>query len=115
MTAIYTVLLWISLVGGFVPSTWFLLGARPSWPPRSPAYLVSGLVFVIWLLYVRVGLGLVVRGGVPAYRGPLDAAISIGLALGCDALLITLLWTFRRYRARLASENKHDEEAEHGH
>lgn len=109
MTTVYTVLLWGALAGGIIPSAWFLLWARPSWPPKSPAFVVSGLVLVILLLYVRVGVPLALRGGVPTYRGVLDASIAIGLAIGCDALLIALLWKFRRYRAAWrASANQHD-------
>lgn len=115
MTVIYTVLLWAALAGGIVPSVWFLLWARPSWPPKSPAFAVSGLVLVILLLYARVGLALAVRGGVPTYRGLLDASIGIGLAILCDALLIALLLWFRRFRAAWrASANKTNEEAPDG-
>lgn len=112
MTAIYTVLIWVALVGGVVPSCWFLLWARPSWPPKSPAYVVSGLVLVILLLYIRVGVPLALRGWVPAYRGLVEAGFAIGLAFGCDALLIALLLKFRAYRAEWrAAANKHHEEA----
>jgi hypothetical protein len=116
LTTIYTVLLWAALAGGIVPSVWFLLWARPSWPPKSPAYVVSGLVLVILLLYVRVGVPLALRGGVPAYRGLVEAGFAIGLALVCDAWLIALLLKFRQYRAawRAAANKNSEEEAPHG-
>lgn len=111
MNVLYTVALWAAMAGGVIPSTWFLARARPSWPPRSPALLVSGLVFVIWLLYVRSVVSLAVSGWAPAYHGPASAVFVIALTAVCDALLIGLLLTFRRFRAAWRAEmDKHTKE-----
>lgn len=111
MNVLYTVALWLALAGGIIPSTWFLLRARPSWPPRSPALLVSGLVFVIWLLYIRSVFSLAVGGWAPIYRGPGSAVFVIAVTAVCDGLLVGLLLTFRRFRAAWRAEmDKHTKE-----
>lgn len=105
-----TILVWVSLVAGIVPMTWFLAKFRPSWPVRSPAYLISGLVLAIWIGYVRVGAVLAIRGWVPRMDGFADAAASIGPLLLIDAIVIGLLISFLRFRtAWLAAMEKKEE------
>lgn len=99
MTLMTTVLLWTALVAGLVPMTWFLTQFRPSWPIRSPAYLISGLVLAIWLGYVRVGVVLAIRGWVPRMDSWVDATASVVPLLVIDAMVIGLLVSFLRYRS----------------
>ncbi|MFI6510148.1 hypothetical protein ACIBCT_21290 [Streptosporangium sp. NPDC050855] len=95
---ITTVLLWTSLVAGLIPMTWFLAQFRPSWPIRSPAYLISGLMLAIWIAYVRVGVVLAIRGWIPRMDSWVDATASIVPLMVVDAMVIGLLVSFLRYR-----------------
>jgi hypothetical protein len=98
--------LWLELAVGFVASGWFLVRFRPSWPPSSPALAVSGLVGVVFLLYLRSVLGLLAHGGVPTLRGGVDTAISLGLGGVASAALVYLLIAFRRYARAWRSEQR---------
>jgi hypothetical protein len=104
---ITTVVVWVSIVAGFIPMSWFLTQFRPSWPIKSPAYLISGLMLAIWLGYVRIGAVLAIRGWVPRVDGWLDALVSIVPLLVIDAMVIGLLVSFLRYKAawRAAMDN----------
>ncbi|GAA0403205.1 hypothetical protein GCM10009530_64000 [Microbispora corallina] len=104
MIPLTTVLLWAALLAGLVPATLFLASFRPSWPPRSPAFTVSGLVLVVWLLYARVALLIAVRGWVGHFAGWSDATISIGFTAVCDTFLIYLLVVFRKFKATWVAE-----------
>lgn len=99
-----TVLLWGSLAAGIVPMTWFLARFRPSWPIKSPAYLISGLVLAILIAYLRVGVVIAIRGWVPRMYGFWDAFFSITPLLIVDVMVIALLINFRRFRAAWLSE-----------
>lgn len=98
MTIFVTVLLWGSLVAGLIPMTMFLSAFRPSWPIKSPAYLISGLVLAIWIGYVRIGAVLAIRGWVPRMDGWADTIASIGPLIVIDGVVIGLLVAFLRYR-----------------
>lgn len=103
--------LWAGLITGLVSSVWFLASFRPSWPPRSPAFVVSGLVGVIALLYGRAALLLAVRGWVPRYEGAWDAVISLSFVALSDVALIALLVQFQRFRTAWHAEmRRHREE-----
>lgn len=99
MTWVTSVLVWVSLVAGVVPMSLFLAKFRPSWPIKSPAYLISGLVLAVWIGYVRIGAVLAIRGWVPRMDGLADAAASIVPLLVIDAMVIGLLVSFLRFRA----------------
>lgn len=101
-----TVLIWVVVICGLVPSFGFLFTHRPTRPWRTQAKLVTALVMVPTLLYVRAGLVLVTHGGVPSLTGTLDRIISIGLGLLCDWLFISLWMNFRRYRAAWDEEEQ---------
>lgn len=92
-------LLWAALIAGIVPMSWFLVQFRPSWPIKSPAYLINGLMLAIWLGYVRVGAVLAIRGWMPRVDGWADALASIVPLLVIDAMVIGLLVSFLRYKA----------------
>jgi hypothetical protein len=98
------VVLWAGLLGGLVTAAWFLLTFRPAWPPRSPAFVVWGLVGVIGVLYGRHALLLAVRGWMPQYEGAGDAVISLTLLALADAALIALLVKFQQFRTAWRAE-----------
>ncbi|MBP2704385.1 hypothetical protein JOL79_11230 [Microbispora sp. RL4-1S] len=104
MIPLTTVLLWAALVTGLLPASLFLTGFRPSWPPRSPAFTVAGLVLVVWLLYARIALLVAIRGWTAHFDGWPDAVVSIGFAGVCDTFLIYLLVVFRKFKAAWLAE-----------
>jgi hypothetical protein len=101
---VVTVLWWAVIVGGLVPTSWFLWRFRPAWPIRSPSLIVNGLVAVAWLMYLRSALVMATHGGVPAYDSWVDTALSLGLGGLVDILLGLLLVTFLRYRRQWHEE-----------
>jgi hypothetical protein len=92
------VLLWAALMAGIVPMSWFLVQFRPSWPIKSPAYLINGLMLAIWIAYIRVAVVLAIRGWMPRMDGWADALASIVPLVVVDAMVIGLLASFMRYR-----------------
>lgn len=99
MNVITTVVVWGCLLAGFAPTSLFLVQFRPSWPIKSPAYLISGLMLAIWLGYVRIGAVLAIRGWVPRMDGWADALASILPLVAIDAMVVGLLVSFLRYRS----------------
>jgi uncharacterized membrane protein YkvI len=114
MTWATTVLVWASLLAGIVPMSLFMAKFRPSWPIRSPAYLISGLVLAIWIGYVRIGAVLAIRGWVPRMDGLADAAASIVPLLVIDAMVIGLLVSFLRFRTAWIAAMDNKDEGERG-
>ncbi|MEU8274900.1 hypothetical protein ACFYOK_29350 [Microbispora bryophytorum] len=95
---LHAVAWWAILLGGLVPTTWFLVRFRPAWPIRRPSLIVNGLVGVIWLVYLRSALLLATNGWTPKYIGVVDTVIMVVLGAAADGLLILLLDTFLDYR-----------------
>lgn len=93
------VLWWVALLGGLIPTSWFLWRFRPAWPIRRPSLVINGLVFVAWLGYVRSLVTVIVAAGwVPTFKGVGDAVVRLGLGGIIDTVLIMLLIAFLKYR-----------------
>lgn len=95
---VVAVVWWALVLGGLVPATLFLVRFHPRWPLRRPSLIVSGLVLVVWLMYVRSAAAVAAGGWVPRYRDGLGLVIELAVIGVADWLLILMLSTFLRYR-----------------
>lgn len=116
---IATVLLWIALVVGIVPTTWFAFQFRPSWPRRWPIAEERWAAWAIWVLvaavllgYLRIAVVLLLRGGVSQPEGWADATASVLPLIIIDAAVIPLLLLARKYRARWTAHRQAPDDKE---
>lgn len=110
---ITTVLLWIALGAGIVPTAWFVLQFRPSWPiteAKWAALIIWALPASVLLGYLRIAVVLALRGGVARPLSWVDATVSILPLVVIDAAVIPLLLLARKYRARWMARRREEEE-----
>lgn len=94
----YRPFLWAGLIPGMVASVVFLSYHRPTRWLDPKALNSSGWVIVIFLLYVRSGIGLALQHNALLWRGPGNALNSLGFILAIDLLLIFRVISFLQYR-----------------
>jgi hypothetical protein len=95
---ITTVLTWLIIVVGLATSATFFVWHRPARPWRTQAKIVTLLVALPSLMYLRSAIVLAIHGGRPRLTGVVDSVISIGTGAVIDALFIWLVVALRTYR-----------------
>ena len=92
------VLWWIVVLVGVAAASAFLVLHRPRNWFRPAALNATGWILIIWLLYIRSGAIVLMRGGSVQFTSAVDAAFSLGFGAFIDALLIFRVYTFLKYQ-----------------
>lgn len=94
----YVTLLWIGLIPGLVASGSFLFMHRPSHWLRSTTLNAMGWVLVIFLLYLRSGIAILLQRHQIIWQGAGNALNGLGFLLAIDGLVIYRVISFLQYR-----------------
>jgi hypothetical protein len=89
---------WLVLLAGLATSALFLFLHRPRNWFRPAALNATGWVLVIFLLYLRSVIMMVINDYDPKVVTFHDTWIQLVMCLAIDALLIFRVWTFLKYQ-----------------
>lgn len=96
----YKITLLLTILGGLVPATWFLVVARrllSSQRDRALGFVLWAMPAAIWLLYLRSLVAVALGGGLP-YPPIRVVLVSIGLGWLINCILWAKLIVFLRRR-----------------